>query len=78
MLIIKTFAAIKDQIGEHIYIYDEPKNIETLSTMLKQKYPQVASMIDSSRFAVDMQIVNMDFELSNQNTIYLLPPSSGG
>lgn len=77
-MLLKTFAAIKDQIGDDISIDENFETVGQLSLYLQQKYPNVGNIIAISRFAVDMQLIENDFLLTNQKTIYILPPSSGG
>lgn len=75
---LKTFAVIKDIIGDDIIIDKNLHTIEDLKYYLIEKYPKIISLIESSRFAVEMQIVNLDFNISEISTVYIIPPSSGG
>lgn len=75
---LKTFAVIKDILGDDIIIDKNLHTIEDLKYYLIEKYPKIISLIESSRFAVEMQIVNLDFNISEISTVYIIPPSSGG
>ncbi|TAG57139.1 MAG: hypothetical protein EAZ27_03425 [Cytophagales bacterium] len=75
---LKTFAVIKDIIGDDIIIDKNLHTIGDLKYYLIEKYPKIISLIESSRFAVEMQIVNLDFNISEISTVYIIPPSSGG
>lgn len=75
---LKTFAVIKDILGDDIIIDKNLQTIEDLKYYLIEKYPKIISLIESSRFAVEMQIVNLDFNISEISTVYIIPPSSGG
>lgn len=78
MIKLKTFAVLKDMIGDEIEVESSFEKITDLKTYLLAKYPDIQSLIHSCRFAVDMKFVEDDFKISDQTLICVIPPSSGG
>jgi molybdopterin converting factor small subunit len=69
------FGQLCDLLGENLVLHDIA-DTNSLTTLLKERYPELAD----AKFvmAVNKKIVNENITLSNNVTVALLPPFSGG
>tara|TARA_Y100000768_G_C23940899_1_gene665070 strand:- start:399 stop:644 length:246 start_codon:yes stop_codon:yes gene_type:complete len=81
-MIIKYFAWIKDITNKDLEKInkDIPKNINDLKIMLIKLYPELEKHIndDILRFAINMEYVSTNKDLSLTDEIAIFPPVSGG
>ncbi len=80
ILRIKLFAVLKDRLGESNISIEATNKLSAgeLKTRIKSLYPAVADIMDISRVAVNEEFV-ADMDLINEeDTVALIPPSSGG
>ncbi|MDH7604382.1 MAG: MoaD/ThiS family protein [Melioribacter sp.] len=76
---IKIFANLKDYLPEEFQlIIDEDSSIEQLRNLLINKQPQIKNILDNSRFAINEEFVDDNTIIKKNNTIYIIPPVSGG
>lgn len=75
---IQTFAALKDYFSNHFEVLENLNLISELKTFLIQQNPEAENILNLSRFAVNDNFVNLEFEIKNNDTICIIPPSSGG
>lgn len=75
---IQTFAALKDYFATHFEVIENLNQILDLQAFLIQQNPEAENLLNLSRFAVNDTFVNLDFEITNDDTICIIPPSSGG
>lgn len=76
---IKTFAGLKEILGaENILTLESPLSISDLSEKISSNWPSSKKLLSVSAIAVQNAIVEKDFLLSEDETVYLLPPCSGG
>jgi len=74
---IKTFAVLKEHLGEEFEM-QSVVNIEQLKQALLHRNPKVAALLPSCRFAVEQAFINNETFFQGIETIYIIPPSSGG
>lgn len=75
---IQTFAALKDFFSNQFEVLDNLKAISDLKALLIKQNPEAQNILNLSRFAVNHTFVNLDFEIKHNDTICIIPPSSGG
>lgn len=76
---IKIFANLKDYLPEEFQLMiDEGSSIEQLKNLLINKQPQIKNILVNSRFAINEEFVDDKTIIKKNNTIYIIPPVSGG
>ena len=76
---IKTFAVLKEELGESINIeINENSKVEDLLNLLKEQYPNASGIFDSSRIATANSILEDQNIVPLNEELFILPPSSGG
>jgi molybdopterin synthase sulfur carrier subunit len=75
---VQVFAVLKDHFDKEFEVTGTVKNIEALRTKLREINPACGGILDSCRFAVNDDFIDNDFKLQENDTIVILPPSSGG
>jgi molybdopterin converting factor small subunit len=78
VIIVKFFAALKEKLVYDILIEKEQMSVSDLKTYLINKDASIASLLERSRFVVNNIFVGNDFIFKTNDTIYVVPPSSGG
>jgi molybdopterin synthase sulfur carrier subunit len=74
------FSSIKDKIkrnSEDLEL-DKAITIGELKGILKEKYKEIAEILDKSMFAVNENYVSEDYQLKDGDTVAVIPPVSGG
>lgn len=77
MMTIKLFAVLKEYF-EEAYEVRDIKTIGALRTHLVEINPDAQTILNSCRFAINNHFVPLDTSLNDQDTIFVMPPSSGG
>ena len=78
------FSWIKDGVGKNQEEITLDENIKTISDLIDflikidQSYEKVLSDISSIRFSKNMNVVNIDENISNNDEIAFFPPMTGG
>ncbi|TAH03373.1 MAG: MoaD/ThiS family protein [Sphingobacteriales bacterium] len=75
---IQTFAALKDYFSTPYEVLENLSLISDLKTYLIQQNSDAENILNLSRFAVNDTFVDLDFEIKKNDTICIIPPSSGG
>jgi molybdopterin synthase sulfur carrier subunit len=75
---IKVYAVLKDFFDSEIDLKINAKNIAALKEELIAITPKAKEILNLSRFAVNDSFVNNDYQISENETISIIPPSSGG
>lgn len=75
---IQVFAVLKDYFDKEFEIAGDLKNIAALKQKLAVQNPQAANVLDLCRFAVHDEFVDPDYPITTNDTICIIPPSSGG
>lgn len=75
---IQVFAVLKDYFDKEFQIADSVKNIAALKQQLATQNPKAANVLELCRFAVHDEFVEPDYPINTNDTICIIPPSSGG
>jgi molybdopterin synthase sulfur carrier subunit len=75
---IYTYAALKDYFDKEFVVEEEFSSIEQLNNFLTQRNPAATTILSACRFAVKDSFVDNDFILTKEDSIHIIPPSSGG
>lgn len=75
---IEVFAVLKDYFDKEFQFQSSAKNIAELKQQLALQNPEAANVLELCRFAVRDEFVNSDFNINPNDTISVIPPSSGG
>lgn len=75
---VKVFAVLKDFFGESLEVTETTGNIEALRALLADKNPAATPVLNMCRFAVGDAFVDKHYQLKESDTVFVVPPSSGG
>lgn len=75
---VEVFAVLKDHFEKEFEVDASITNTTELRNFLIQSRPEATNILNSCRFAVNYEFVDMNFKLETHDTIVILPPSSGG
>jgi molybdopterin synthase sulfur carrier subunit len=75
---IQVFAVLKDYFDKEFEISGSIKNISDLKQQLASRNPEAANVLELCRFAVHDEFVDNDYFVNTNDTICIIPPSSGG
>jgi sulfur-carrier protein len=75
---IQVFAVLKDHFEKEFEVHTNVADADALRNLLIQLKPEAQNILNSCRFAVNDEFVEMNFKLKSNDTIVILPPSSGG
>jgi sulfur-carrier protein len=75
---VYTYAILKDYFDKEFIVDEQASTIESLNTLLIQKNPAAATILSACRYAVKDNFVTDDFVLTTEDSIHIIPPSSGG
>ena len=75
---VQVFAALKEHFDKEFEVNAQFENTEELRNFLIDLRPETTAILNSCRFAVNDEFVDMNFKLNANDTIVIIPPSSGG
>ncbi len=75
---IQVFAVLKDFFDKEFELHDNITDASALRERLVQWNPAAATILSISRFAVNDEFIDNDFQFKENDTIYIIPPGSGG
>ena len=75
---IRVFAVLKDYLEEEFTIEVSDNTVEGLKNQLILKNPEIQNILHSCRFAVNNVFISDSSSFKQNDTIYIIPPSSGG
>jgi molybdopterin synthase sulfur carrier subunit len=75
---IHVYAALKDYFTPEFELAGEVRNTDELKTRLLAINGQAEVLLSSCRFAVEEGFIDNDFKLKENDTVIIIPPSSGG
>lgn len=75
---IYTYAALKDYFDKEFVVEEAFATVQELNNFLIQRNPAAATILSACRYAVKENFVANDFVLNSEDTIHIIPPSSGG
>lgn len=73
------FAGLRKYFGSETTVLVEPgASYSKIIDELKGINPEATEVLSSCRIAVNEEFISLDGPLKTENTIFLIPPSSGG
>lgn len=76
---ISTFAQLKDFFEKDFSIdVPESSSVKDVMQYLINLKPDARNLLNSSRVAINEKIVQLEFALQKNDSLFLLPPASGG
>lgn len=75
---IEVFAVLKDYFDKEFQFDGNAKNIDELKQRLALQHPEAINVLELCRFAVRDEFVEPDYAINPNDTISIIPPSSGG
>ena len=74
---VQVFAVLKEFYDENFAVGDL-QSIDHLKAHLIALKPEALNILNKSRFAINNKFVNNNTKINYGDTIYVMPPSSGG
>lgn len=75
---IQVFAILKDYFDKEFELSDTVTTVADLQQHLTQLNTEATGILKLCRFAVHNEFVDQNYTLTNNDTICIFPPSSGG
>ena len=75
---IEVFAQLKEHFDKTFHVPSGIRNIQSLKEHLAAGRPELISVLESCRFAVDDEFIDNNHQLNENDSISIIPPSSGG
>lgn len=75
---IQVYAVLKDHFDKEFHLTAPLPDVGALRTYLIREKPAAADILNISRFAVNDEFIDNDFQLHDHDTIAIIPPASGG
>lgn len=75
---IQVFAVLKDYFEKEFELTGNVENTSSLIERLSKNNPAAIGMLNICRFAVNDEFIDSNFQLKEDDTICIIPPSSGG
>jgi molybdopterin converting factor small subunit len=73
------FAGLRKYFGSETTVLVEPNaSYSNVVDELKRINPEATEILSSCRIAVNEEFISLDEPLKTENTLFLIPPSSGG
>ena len=75
---VQVFAVLKEYFDKDFELEERINTISGLRERLIQLNPEAGSILQICRFAVKDEFIDNEFQLQENDTIYVIPPGSGG
>lgn len=75
---IKVFAAFKEFFEEEFELQVPANSILEIRQALLKLNPACIDLLPTARFAINHQFINEDRPITDNEAIYIIPPSGGG
>jgi len=76
---VQLFAALTDHFGRNVAVeLSGEHKIASVVDALEKQNPNAVGLLKDCRFAVNENFVDLNYELSDGEKIFIIPPSSGG
>ena len=76
---VQLFAALTDHFGRNVAVeLNGDQKVTGVVNALEKQNPNAAGLLKDCRFAVNENFVDLNYELSDGEKIFIIPPSSGG
>lgn len=73
------FAGLRKYFGNETTVHVEPEaSYSKIIDELKSINPDATEILSSCRIAVNEEFISLEEPLKTENTLFLIPPSSGG
>ncbi|WP_457599926.1 molybdopterin converting factor subunit 1 [Hydrogenivirga sp.] len=72
------FSILREKLGKSEEELDFTGSVEKLRETLKERYPEVAELLDRVKFAVNEEYVDDTYEIKGDERVAIIPPVSGG
>ena len=73
------FAGLRKYFGNETTVFVEPEaSYSKIIDELKSINPDATEILSSCRIAVNEEFISLEEPLKTENTLFLIPPSSGG
>jgi len=73
------FAGLRKFFGSETSVFiEQHSSYSKVIEELKKLNPEATEVLSSCRIAVNEEFVNLDELMKSEDTLYLIPPSSGG
>ncbi|TXK48731.1 MoaD/ThiS family protein [Pontibacter qinzhouensis] len=75
---VQVFAALKDYFDKEFEVAGNVQDVKALKQHLLELNGAAGNMLKICRFAVGDEFVDPSFQLKENDTVCVIPPSSGG
>lgn len=75
---IITYANLKDYFNKEFTVEEPLRTIDELEHYLSARNPASKDLLAACRYAVDNHFISDDYILSPNESVHIIPPSSGG
>jgi molybdopterin synthase sulfur carrier subunit len=75
---IHVYAALKDHFQPEFHLEGTAHNTDELKAHLQTLNPEAGELLKSCRFAVEEGFIDHEYKLTENDTVIIIPPSSGG
>jgi molybdopterin synthase sulfur carrier subunit len=75
---VKVYAALKEHFKPEFEVTESVRNTDELKNFLQAINAKSAEILNSCRFAVKDTFIDNEFKLQENDTVVIIPPSSGG
>lgn len=75
---VQVFAVLKEYFDKEFELDENIHDMPALKKRLIQFNPEAAAILNICRFAVKDEFIDNDFQFQVNDTIYIIPPGSGG
>ena len=75
---VEVFAILKEHFEKEFEVDANIASAGDLKDFLIQSRPEAENILNNCRFAVNEEFVEMNYKLNSNDTIVIIPPSSGG
>ena len=74
---VTVYAVLKDYF-EQSFDIDKVSSVQELKKKLEEIKPSAAPVLSACRFAVNDEFVDLNSKIRENDTVSIIPPSSGG
>ncbi|WP_256010523.1 MoaD/ThiS family protein [Desertivirga xinjiangensis] len=75
---VEVFALLKEYFDKQFFVPDLVEDINSLKDYLGQQNPEATRILSSCRFAVNDEFIDTSYKFKQNDSISIIPPSSGG
>lgn len=75
---VQVFAVLKDYFEKEFELTGDVQDVSALKERLIKDVPSATGILNICRFAVNDEFIDHNFQLRENDTIFIIPPASGG